>query len=1250
MNDNGRTNYSVSLDTSELEASAKKVTNTFKSMGNDIEKEGKRIDNTFKSIGGKSLAGITMGSLGDDVKKARADIEQAFVRIDKMSMEAFGSMSSKAQQLAKDIQDNTVMLKQLEMMQTALNDTYEKGGVSLNEYLTAQARLAVLHEQVENAIIENDKALKAENTTMEIAEDSIASLQARVSLLTVEYMRLSQAQREGTEGQAILKNLTEVQNKLQQATASMNQYARSAGAKFDGLNFSIQQIARELPVLAMSPQMFFLAISNNLPIFTDELAKARKEYQLLTEAGKSATPVWKRVLSSMFSWQTLLVAGITLLTVYGDEIVSWIGSLFTAKKALSETYQSLEEWQNKVSESAGTTLDTLERLSMGWLQLGDNMEAKEQYIINNKNEIDKLGVVINDVNDAERVFNSSKDSFISAVMAKAHAAATMDIAAEEYKKALQKMLEADAKAKEGPSAGDYFKSFMANSVRGEDPSGTSLNADLSPEAYAKEAEEKMRKASEQHLKSYVGLITKCQEFGQKAIKELKKGNIQATDAMVEGSVEAIEAAIALKQEALKKVTNRGDYAKIEAEIKEEQKKLDAIKGTSNNKNAEREAEQMKKALEQAHNELMSLRFQNQQEEIDLMADGAEKKRKQLELDYQKEYAETLALEKKWTKLGGGKLTMEQQVEISRKYTNAENKLNSGIAALEGGFSQDELNASMNEYLATYGTYIEKRNAIIAQAAAKKVGKNEWEQKAIDEETKRALSDLDIEANKTTSAISKLFGDMKDKTLGDLRQINEHGQAALEFLKSGEWDEDKGKQFGISKETFELWSKSPDKLKDISDALKDNNEAAERLRPAYEKVADGLERMFKAGNDSKKLKEALADIEDGLNEIMQIGSFLSDTFSNLGEAFGSDAMAGIADGINVAMDAVNSAMQGAQAGAIFGPIGAAAGAAIGMVSSLASAIAKIHDKKNEKRIQQLQDQIDALDTSYDNLGRSIEKAYSKDASKLIEQQNTLLEQKKVLIQQQIAEEMDKKDSDEGRIKEWQQQINDINNIIADNKEKAKDAIFGQDIKSAIDDFAQAYVDAWAVGDDKVKASKDLVKNMIKQMITEAMKASISPDMERLRETMLNFWGDNFISDWEKDYLDRMAADMANKLENQYGWADDYFKEEQEEQEEEEPEREGTQKGIATASQESVDENNARLTTMQGHTYSLMEGQKELIIIGNRMLEHLAGIESNTAATNERLNETNAKIDGMDKKISRMSGTLEDINTKGLKLKK
>ena len=100
--------------------------------------------------------------------------------------------------------------------------------------------------------------------------------------------------------------------------------------------------------------------------------------------------------------------------------------------------------------------------------------------------------------------------------------------------------------------------------------------------------------------------------------------------------------------------------------------------------------------------------------------------------------------------------------------------------------------------------------------------------------------------------------MKDKTLSELEAINRKGREALEFLKSGVWDESKGKDFGITKETFELWSKSPDKLKDISDT-KENKEG-DKLRPAYEKVAKGLKGVFEAGNDTKKLRQAIDDIE------------------------------------------------------------------------------------------------------------------------------------------------------------------------------------------------------------------------------------------------------------------------------------------------------------------------------------------------------------------------------------------------------
>ena len=1235
MSDKERLSYAITLDTAQLEASAKRASNEFKSMGGNIENQGKRINAVFENIGktSKSMSKMTLDFLGDDIGRQRQEMEQAFARIEKMSNEVFGSMSEKARQLAKDIQDDTVMLKQLETMQTALNDTYEKGGISLNEYLSSQARLTVLHEQVSNAISDNEQALRTETATMEVTEDSIVALQAKVSLLTVEYMKLSQAQRDGTDGQAVLKNLTDVQNKLSQATASMQQYARAAGTKFDGLSFSMQQIARELPVLAMSPQMFFMAISNNLPMFADELAKARKEYQALTDAGKSATPVWKRVLSSMLSWQTALVGGITLLTVYGDEIVKWVGSLFTAKKALSETYQSLDEWQKKVSESAGGTLATLERLSKGWMELGDDMQAKEQYIIDNRDAINSLGQSVNNVVDAERIFNSGKETFILSVLERAKAAATMELAAEEYKKAVEKMIEADAmpdkkthKYSTADNIIDVFDKDTWETIEYDNPKKIETQ---------QEASDLFRSGSE--------LIKKYIQFSEEEQKILEEIGIKSTQTMVAGSIEAIEAAIALKNEALKKVTNPEDYRKIQAEIKAEQAKLDAITGKSSVN--PQDNKKVKDNQQRLHEELMNLRFQNQQEEIDLMADGAEKKRKQIELDYQREYAETLALEKKWREQSNGELTSEQQVEITRKYKIAEDKYNAGIASLEGGFTAEELTASMNKYLAAYGSYIEKRNAIIAQAEADKEGRNVWEQLSIDEATKRALSDLDIEANRTTSAISKLFGDMKDKTLNDLREINEQGQAALDFLKSGEWDEDKGKQFGISKETFDLWSKSPEKLKDISDALRDNKAAADALSPAYDKVARGLKSIFQAGSDTKTLKQGLSDIQDGMSEMMQIGSFLSDTFSNLGDAFGSDALSGVADGINVAMDAAQSAMSGAQAGAMFGPWGAAAGAAIGMVTSLASSIAKLHDAKNEKRIQQLQEQVDVLEQSYDRLGRSIEKAYSTDASELIEQQNTLLEQQKVLIQQQIREEEDKKKTDENRIKEWKQEIEDINDLIEDNREKSKDVIFGQDVQSAIDDFAQAYADAWTAGNDKAKASKDLVKDMIQQMITEAMKATISPDMERIRDKLLEFWQDSYISGWEQDYIDRMVEDLNNKLDSKYGWADDYFKDE-----EEDTKREGTQKGIATASQESVDENNARLTTIQGHTYSIMTGMADLVAFSSQALRHLAGIENNTAATNDRLDSTNSKIDNMDKKINKVSGTLNDIQLHGLKIKR
>lgn len=617
-----------------------------------------------------------------------------------------------------------------------------------------------------------------------------------------------------------------------------------------------------------------------------------------------------------------------------------------------------------------------------------------------------------------------------------------------------------------------------------------------------------------------------------------------------------------------------------------QSRIDALRAklpkTKSDKAAEdKQAKEQKEAEQKLVDELLELRKKNQEKEISLWEEGKDKKLKQIKYYYEEQKKEIKKKEKELaelnkvakiepSKLNENGLTTEQQENIDT--ANRLNEKNKNKQTKE--ILDDEINA-MNDYLAAYGNYYEKRNAIIEQGESRKVGKNEWEQKSIDEETKRALSDLDIEANKSTSAISKLFDDMRQHTVADMRLIANEAERAFQFLQSGEWDENKGLEFGMTKETFDTLRKSPEELERIRKGIDNVRNSADQSETGFNKLANGLKKVFDAGSNTKKLQDGLEEIRSGLSEVLSVAQFLSDTFSNLGEAFGSDTLSGIAEGINVAMDGLNSAMQGAEAGAIFGPIGSAAGAAIGLVSSLASSIAKIHDAKNEKRIQKLQDQVDTLDRSYEKLGKSIETAYGKSASSLIEDQNKLLEQQKVLIQNQIKEEQDKKNTDSDRIKEWENQIDEINNLISDNKEKAFDVIFGEDLKSAIDNFAEAYADAWASGENRAKSAKDVVKQMMQQMVTESIKAAIksSNKMEEIRTKLQQFYADNVLSQWEQDYINNMAEQLQQEIDAQFGWADSLMGESST------TEQKSTAEGFETMSQDTATELNGRFTALQ-----------------------------------------------------------------------
>lgn len=659
-----------------------------------------------------------------------------------------------------------------------------------------------------------------------------------------------------------------------------------------------------------------------------------------------------------------------------------------------------------------------------------------------------------------------------------------------------------------------------------------------------------------------------------------------------------------------------NYKRQKGLLQEAQNELSVYSNANTNSNFEQEDQlrEMQTRLEDLitkqslsrKNLEIELENKNRQSEIDAMDEGADKVLAQMELNHDKEIQE-LEREKEDTlrqKIENAKTIFDAEEAIKAKQNPKYKPQEFDASAIKlsdtetASFEDRETNIlqkqakeriafvkseerSMKEYLATYGDYEQKRQAIIDLAEEKKKGKNKGEQDMIDAETQKTLSELDSKANESTSAFGKLFSDMSDRSVKDMRKIAAEAQKALEFIKEGEWDPQIGKSFGMTEATFKELKKSntdglnDGKIKSIEDNIKNVNSQADASETAFNKMGNGFKKAFAAGADTKSVQEGLAEIEQGLNGVMQAAQFLSNSLAGIGDAFGNDTMTGIAEGIGVAMDAVGGAMEGAKAGAAFGPWGAAAGAAIGLVSSLSSSLAKMHDAKNEKRIQVMQEQVETLEKAYGNLGEAVEKAYSADASELIDQQNKMLEQQKVLIQNQIIEEKNKKKSDDGRIKEWEEQLEAIDKQIGQNKEKQIDAIMGSDLKSAIDDFAQAYADAWSAGNDRAKSSKDLVKDMIKQMIMESLKAASSEPMEKLRKKLAEFYKDGIISAWEREQIEKDAEAITKDLDSKYGWADEYLRGE----EEGTSQADASKGGFETMSQETGEELNGRFTALQ-----------------------------------------------------------------------
>lgn len=756
-------------------------------------------------------------------------------------------------------------------------------------------------EPVRLEILLDDKTLKGLRSVegnlgnmSQFAKLVIAQLEQELAALQE---RFRQAMAAGTNTDAQMADIQALQGVIRQLKAELlglEEQKKKTGStplmkddpapKLNNVRMSMQQIARELPSLAMGPQMFFLAISNNIPMFTDALSSARQEYEALTKAGKKATPVWKQVLSSLFSWQTALAALITLSVVYGKEIGGWVKSLFGVKDAAL----SVAKAQEKVNESfRNSSSDVAEQvtlvrsLSERWKELGDNMSDKKQFITENKKEFGKLGVEVGNVNDAENLLVDNTDVFIGAMILRAEAAAAFKLATEQTEKALKKQNEIEERRKKGPTFWDRFRANFFSSASGS--ATYTRQADTPTAEQLREndisALEEEQKAAEDTAKSYMDLfLARTKEWKER----LKSAGIKEDNG----------------RETKDTGKSARDYqdeladARIRAQQKLEAARISVM----------REGVRKRQAL--ARQELDESLAQIDKEERDTLKkmDEAEKKRG----------VKSTSEERQAVKDNASQQRLVAYQQYAKEFYTADKEW------------QEKDLQSWIDYNKEYGTYQQKRLAIMREYTLKssKESLNGNDKRMLSRQRDEALSELDFNELKDTINWDVVFGNLDKVAKKELQKVKRQivsFRNSPEFKKSatpeqmqvieeaiGKIDSEvieKGGLFGNLTESIREYSEAVDELtaaqRDYDEAVRQygaDSAEAEAARKKRNKAEAG-ERN--AGNNLEASKDkavrnitAVADAMNTLGEAdMSLSSFgsavgsLVDTLSASGSKIG-----------------------------------------------------------------------------------------------------------------------------------------------------------------------------------------------------------------------------------------------------------------------------------------------------------------------------------------------------------------------------
>ena len=931
-----------------------------------------------------------------------------------------------------------------------------------------------------------------------------------------------------------------------------------------------------------------------IAIGTQQMAKVLNKdsyvvHLLLTKA-KAADAATTGVLSKALvgfgvAAKTANVAARALmLTLSGGLIaIAWgviaaINRLNRAKaenrERAEEARRANEEFNNAVASSASRSLVTLHQLQVQYARTGRSMEEVNQFIRNNTAAFDELGVSIQNVADLENLLINQTGAFIQSIFHRARAEAFRERALGEIQAALADIDKIEERI-------EKYRDNIDRLMQSRTPG----NADFVEQAITHQ--NALIQAAEREIKQ---AMADAEERAKKTLGRFAEAEAAAIETIRNAGLTPIDRNVQIRvDETYSRLYEQAVQQSVRNHRQMELQKTRGTKEEIKNRHkflledlAEQERAYRKAFAKMQYQLGITIDYKNV-----VLPDVFQELRDQAgqQLAFEIELFNTNQAE---MQLREFEQMANQIIEKDRELKDLRNTRNDPIRLEASGLNANELTA-----------IIEQRQLELSRVTQALEDSNDSLHKFVGEVINNGITHT---AELLRQLQTELYNLQHDPD-GDQSQIPEL-QKRIRVLQTELANAKREARMASNENAaspFERWQKTYASLTRVSRGLED-------VANRFDNVSSSAQRAISTAtvfvSSSLKMIDGIATLAQGTIQATQA----------------------TAVGAAAAIRAVEAASV----------ILAVIGAALAITQSIINLVRNNDAERVERQREHVRQQVAELDEAYRALERAIRGAFSADASNLINQQNQLLQQQRNLLRQQIAKEEARardnskgNDQDEARrnAEALRQQYNDIFNQIEDNNARMIDVMFGSDLRSAVDQFARHWVDSWGKSNEEIQRSQqDFVRNMVRGMIMQIIKSGVSEQMQRLRQHMADTVARGLVPDevYINNAISQMQAETDAQMEKWRKWLEDPG-----------ATREAEARGIARASQESVDINNSLLTTMTGHTRDLVE-----------ISQFVQGLVSNIASDIRGAFEIVKQINENTKHIK---SCLEDIRDFGIKLK-